>query len=94
MNALLIDIPSRLTWESVLLVVDKFGAQGAENAQIAELLGAERNRCSGLTLVMWEAGAIARVRVHGSGATLYRYVSARYADKGGAYKPAKQQQAW
>lgn len=94
MNALLIAEPSRLTWDAVLAVLEKFGPQGTENAQIAEVLDARKDRVTYLTLAMWEAGAIARIRVHGSGALTYRYVAARYADKGGAYRPVKQQRAW
>lgn len=55
------ETPNRLTWDNVLAVLREDALQGYTNGELAEVLGADYQRVSALTRVMYEAGALSRV---------------------------------
>jgi len=63
---------SPLSWTAVLDVLTENGNQGMTNKEIANVLDTDYARVRGLTLVMWEHGALSRVHVGDTGgATFY-----------------------
>lgn len=68
----MIEVPSRLTWESVIELLRASGDEGMSNKEIAEALDVDYSRARSLTFVMWEAGALSRVHIgETAGATFY-----------------------
>ena len=53
--------PNNLTWDNVLAVLREDEMQGYTNGELAELLGADYQRTSSLTRVMFESGSLSRV---------------------------------
>ncbi|RBB38871.1 hypothetical protein DPV79_15945 [Burkholderia reimsis] len=68
----MVEYRSPLSWTRVIDVLTENGNQGMTNKEIANVLDTDYARVRGLTLVMWEHGALSRVHVgETGGATFY-----------------------
>ncbi|WP_423396071.1 hypothetical protein [Burkholderia sp. LMG 21824] len=70
----MIDEPSPLSWDAVLELLTENGNQGMTNKEIANVLDTDYTRVRGLTLVMWEHGALSRVHVGETGGTTFYFL--------------------
>lgn len=70
----MVDVPSRLSWDSVLTLLEKTGNEGMTNREIAISLDADYARVRHLTVAMWENGALARSHVGDVGGAMFYFL--------------------
>ncbi|MFG7180721.1 hypothetical protein ACGYQ5_14430 [Burkholderia pseudomallei] len=66
--------PSRLTWDGVIELLRANGDEGMSNKEIAETFETDYARVRGLTLVMFEAGALSRVQIGDVGGAAFFFL--------------------